>query len=210
MPPWRAVRSRGLKEIRGRRRQDRSRSRGTRRGGRHSGRGTCLMQHDIIGRRARSVRSNVWMPPEPSRMSKTCPICPKRRTHARTHARTRMHGCCRKLSRAPCTPPRSQRLPFCIPLHPRPCRYGYSSPHAISHSQQKLTESPLDAAALSTSPSPQKNTLTWPTAPRRHPQGAYKDNTVYDSDYSWPSASEVVEGDEWQRRGDCGMFGSNC
>jgi len=29
-------------------------------------------------------------------------------------------------------------------------------------------------------------------------------------DYSWPSTSEVVEGDEWQRKGDCGMFGANC
>jgi hypothetical protein len=35
--------------------------------------------------------------------------------------------------------------------------------------------------------------LTWPLAPKRHPQGAFKDTTVYDQDYSWPSTSEVVE-----------------
>ena len=29
--------------------------------------------------------------------------------------------------------------------------------------------------------------------PKRHPQGAYKDRTVYDQDYSWPSTAEVVE-----------------
>lgn len=35
--------------------------------------------------------------------------------------------------------------------------------------------------------------LTWPMPPKRHPQGAYKDRTVYDQDYSWPSTAEVVE-----------------
>jgi hypothetical protein len=86
----------------------------------------------------------------------------------------------------------------------KPEWYGYSSPLRRQH----LSSNPIVSLALA--PSPKSSAATWPMAPKRHPQGAYKDKTVYDKDYSWPSTAEVVEGDEWQRKGDCGMFGSNC
>jgi len=98
----------------------------------------------------------------------------------------------------------------------KPEWYGYSSP-ITGVGARELASNPIVTTALartrsaegSRGRSPQQQ-LTWPLAPRRHPQGAYKDATVYDQDYSWPSTSEVVEGDEWQRKGDCGMFGANC
>jgi len=89
----------------------------------------------------------------------------------------------------------------------KPELYGYQRPLK----RQQLAASPLVGEALATTPAAERSSvLTWPMVPRRHPQGAFKDKTVYDKDYSWPSTSEVVEGDEWQRKGDCGMFGANC
>lgn len=41
-------------------------------------------------------------------------------------------------------------------------------------------------------------------------QGAYRDNTIYDGDYNWPSLSEVSRGDEWKQTGNCGLWGGNC
>jgi len=93
----------------------------------------------------------------------------------------------------------------------KPEWYGYSGP-IVSVGAQELASSPIVTTALARSRGSRADSqqLTWPLPPRRHPQGAYKDATVYDQDYSWPSTSEVVEGDEWQRKGDCGMFGANC
>jgi hypothetical protein len=91
--------------------------------------------------------------------------------------------------------------------------WDYSGPTwgPIASQLAEAAPSPMATTALAPSPSPRgRAQLTWPMAPRRHPQGAFKDSTVYDDDYSWPSTSEVVEGDEWQRKGDCGMFGANC
>ena len=91
--------------------------------------------------------------------------------------------------------------------------WDYSGPTwgPIASQLTERAPSPMVTTALAPSPSSRGRTqLTWPIAPRRHPQGAFKDSTVYDDDYSWPSTSEVVEGDEWQRKGDCGMFGANC
>mmetsp|Transcript_35407 Transcript_35407/g.55280 ORF Transcript_35407/g.55280 Transcript_35407/m.55280 type:complete len:421 (+) Transcript_35407:95-1357(+) len=53
--------------------------------------------------------------------------------------------------------------------------------------------------------------LTWPRpAPSDTPRGAFKDNTIYDPDYNWPSKVEVERGDEWEEKGDCGLWGGNC
>jgi len=100
--------------------------------------------------------------------------------------------------------------------------YGVSSPLTkLSEAQGERQGNglrDLQAASLSSpvvsssalAPTPPSVGIDWPVAPRRHPQGAYDDSTVYDKDYSWPSTKEVVEGDEWQRKGNCGAFGSNC
>lgn len=55
-------------------------------------------------------------------------------------------------------------------------------------------------------------TATWPLRPTRSPleQGAYKDRTIYDGDYNWPSLSEVTRGDEWKQSANCGLWGGNC
>mmetsp|Transcript_50006 Transcript_50006/g.156509 ORF Transcript_50006/g.156509 Transcript_50006/m.156509 type:complete len:407 (-) Transcript_50006:47-1267(-) len=86
--------------------------------------------------------------------------------------------------------------------------YSKSMAHAYSPPPPPHAASSTDRTQdLASSPT----ALTWPKAnPSWIPKGAYKDKTIYDADYSWPSEDQVLQGDEWRNKADCGMFGANC